>query len=117
MHKNKKLAEFLERNKQKIAQKMISASFDTQIKLLKLAPPEAVRKAIEDNAPKEMHEGAGKLNREGKPVTVDNLLEDYRHETEFKELAEKAGLAESWFIALTEKECEKWRVADAGKTI
>ena len=64
-----------------------------------------LRKEIETNAHKEMRKGADKLRKKGKVVTVDALLEEYRKETAFRELASKVGLGEEWFIDLAEKEC------------
>ena len=64
-----------------------------------------LRKALEDNAYKEMRKGADKLRKKNKPVTVDVLLEEYRKDRDFRELAAEVGLDEAWFIALAEKEC------------
>ena len=67
--------------------------------------PGMLRKALEDNAPKEMKKGADKLRKKGKAVTIDALLEEYRNDRDFRELATEVGLDEAWFIALAEKEC------------
>ena len=83
---------------------------DNQIKVLRdslhegLLKPGKLREALMDNAYKEMRKGADKLRKKGKPVTVDNLLEEYRKNEEFRELATEVRLDEAWFIALAEKE-------------
>lgn len=69
--------------------------------------PGKLRRTLEAKAPKEMRKGADKLRRKNKPVTVDALLEEYRRDTAFKALAEEVGLAESYFIELAERECNK----------
>lgn len=69
--------------------------------------PGKLRKALEDNAHKEMQKGADKLRKKGKPVTVDTLLEEYHKDRDFQELATEVGLNEEWFIALANKECTK----------
>lgn len=69
--------------------------------------PAKLRKALEDNAHKEMRKGADKLRKKGKPVTVNALLEEYRKDRDFRELAIEVGLNEEWFIALANKECAK----------
>ena len=66
--------------------------------------PDKLRKALEDNAYKEMRKGADKLRKKGKPMTADALLEEYHKDKDFQELANEVGLDEAWFIALAEKE-------------
>ncbi len=95
-------------------QNIQKAPLDTQIKFLGKAKGGILRNAMEQQAPGEMHKGAERLRREGKPVTVDNLLRDgnnpdsYYNSPGFRKLAENAGLDEAWFVALAAKECESW---------
>jgi hypothetical protein len=63
-----------------------------------------LKKSLEDNAHREMTKGADKLTKNGKQITVDTLLEEYRNDTEFKTLANEVGLDEQWFIGLAERE-------------
>ncbi len=74
------------------------------LRLNKLSP-DRLRKALEDNAGREMQKGANKLRKRSKPVTVDALLEKYHKDVGFQELAAEVGLDEAWFTALAEKEC------------
>ncbi len=64
-----------------------------------------LRKVLEENAYEEMRKGVVKLRRQGKPVTVDALLAEYRKDRDFRDLAGEVGLDEAWFIALAEREC------------
>ena len=74
------------------------------LRLGKLSPAK-LRDALENNAPKEMRKGAEKLRKQGKPVTVDALMTEYRKDRDFRELAAEVGLDENWFIELAKKEC------------
>ena len=69
--------------------------------------PSKLRKALEDNAHKEMRKGADKIIGKGKPLTVDALLEEYRKDKEFQALATEVGLNEEWFIRLAESACQR----------
>ena len=66
--------------------------------------PSKLRKALDDNAHKEMRKGADKLRKKGNPVTVDVLLKEYHKDRDFRELATEVGLDEAWFVALAKKE-------------
>lgn len=66
-----------------------------------------LRHALMGNAPNEMRIGAEKLRKQGKSITVDNLLEEYWADTEFKELAAEVGLSEDFFVKLAEAEVAK----------
>lgn len=66
-----------------------------------------LREALEENAPKEMSKGAGKLAKKGKPITVDALLEEYRGDKAFQKLASEVGLNETYFIELAEREISR----------
>lgn len=66
--------------------------------------PDKLRKALEDNAYKEMRKGVQKLHKKGKPVTVDALLEEYNKDEAFQQLADEVGLGRVWFVALAERE-------------
>lgn len=68
-----------------------------------------LREALEGNAPKEMNEGAKKLLKKHREVTVDALLEEYRRDEEFQKLAAEVGLGEEWFVGVAESECRKWK--------
>lgn len=70
--------------------------------------PNKVRKQMEQFAPLEMRKGAEKLIKQGKLVTVDNLLEEYRREKAFQKVADSVGLHEDWFIKLAEVEVRKY---------
>ena len=70
--------------------------------------PSRLRRALEDNAPKEMRKGDAKLAKKGTQPTVDLLLEEYRADQGFQNMAANVGLDESWFIKLAEAECERW---------
>ena len=96
-------------------QNMQKAPLDTQITFLGKAKGNILRDTLEQQTPGEMHKGAEKLRKEGKPVTVDNLLRDgknpdrYYNNPKFMQLAKNAGLDESYFIGVAEKECENWK--------
>lgn len=66
-----------------------------------------LRKALEENSPKEMSKGADKLARKGKPVTVDALLAEYRGDRHFQKLASDVGLSEGYFVELAEGEINR----------
>ena len=68
-----------------------------------------LRKALEDNAPKEMGKGAKKLLKKHKEVTVDALLVEYCKDEEFQNLAAEVGLDAEWFVKVAENECRKWK--------
>ena len=96
---------------QKAGQKELqSMGTSNQIKVLRDSlhegrlKPDKLRKALEDNAYKEMKKGADKLRKKGKPVTVDALLEDYDKDKDFQQLADEVGLDRTWFVVLAEKE-------------
>jgi len=69
--------------------------------------PSKLRKALKDNAPKEMRKGADKLIKKGKSLTVDSLLEEYRKDKEFQNLASEVDLDENWFIELAKAEIKR----------
>jgi hypothetical protein len=101
---------------QRIGRSAIQAmGYQNQVQLLSDSLDEGritgrdLRKKIADNAPAEMRKGAEKLKAKRQPITVDNLLKEYRSEEQFKLLASRVGLTEAWFIALAEIECEKWQ--------
>ena len=83
---------------------------DNQIKVLRdslhegLLKPDKLRRALMDNARKEMRKGGDKLRKKGEPITVDVLLEEYHGNNDFQELATEIGLNEAWFSGLAEKE-------------
>ena len=70
--------------------------------------PEKLRKALGNNAGAEMHKGARLLAKKKKAVTVDALLEEYRHDEAFRNLAAEVGLGEDWFVKLAGVECRRW---------
>ena len=63
-----------------------------------------LRETLEDKAPHEMRKGIRKLKKKNRPVTVDNLLEEYRKDKPFQQLANSVGLDEKWFINLALEE-------------
>jgi hypothetical protein len=65
-----------------------------------------LRETLENKAPHEMRKGVQKLIKKHKPLTVDNLLEEYRKDKPFQQLANSVGLDEQWFINLAEQEIE-----------
>lgn len=67
-----------------------------------------LRQALENNAPTEMHKGALKLRDKSRAITVDALLEEYRGDKAFQELAAEVGLDEGYFEKLAENEAGKW---------
>ena len=68
-----------------------------------------LRGEMEKNAVKEMSKGADKLLKQSRPLTVDGLLEEYHSSPDFKRLAERVGLEESWFVALAEQKIRRRR--------
>lgn len=70
--------------------------------------PEALRSQLMANAYTEMRKGIKKLGREGRDITVDALLESYHSEVEFRELAEKVGLDEAFFVNVAKNEMRRW---------
>lgn len=65
-----------------------------------------LRDALESKAPNEMRKGVQKLIKKHLPLTVDNLLIEYRKDKPFQQLANSVGLDEQWFIKLAEQEIE-----------
>lgn len=65
-----------------------------------------LRDELKKNAVKEMAKGAAKLRKQKKPVTVDNLLEEYRRPDNagFRALAARVDLSEAWFVQLATEE-------------
>ena len=72
--------------------------------------PDELRSQLMANAHKEMRKGIVKLDRKGEEITVDKLLEDYRRETAFRELAEKVGLDEEFFVSVAGEEMRRFVV-------
>lgn len=68
-----------------------------------------IRRQLEQNAPKAMWDGILKFSREGKPLTVDALLEEYHADKGFQKMALNAGLDEQWFIDLANQKLELYR--------
>lgn len=69
--------------------------------------PGKLKVTLENNAYREMAKGAKKFASEGKALTVDLLLAEYREDTAFGDLAASVGLDEQWFVALAEAECRR----------
>ncbi len=67
-----------------------------------------LRLALGDKSPEEMHKGALKLRDKSRAITVDALLEEYRGDKAFQELAAEVGLDEGYFEKLAGKEADKW---------
>jgi hypothetical protein len=63
---------------------------------------------LRQNAPIEMRKGIAKFAKEGRPLTVDALLEDYRSDKSFQKLALNAGCDEQYFIDLAEQELKAY---------
>jgi hypothetical protein len=72
--------------------------------------PDELRGQLMANAHEEMRKGITKLHRKNREITVDKLLEEYRKETEFRELAEKVGLDEDYFIDVAGEEMRRFVV-------
>lgn len=72
--------------------------------------PDELRGQHMANAHEEMRKGVAKLHRKGQEITVDRLLEEYRKETAFRELAEKVDLDEDYFIDVAEEEMRRFVV-------
>lgn len=66
-----------------------------------------LRSALEKGAREEMAKGARRLRRKNREVTVEALLHEYRESKnwELRELSDKVGLGEDWYIRLAEAEC------------
>ena len=62
------------------------ATTEEQIEVLGSISPSKVGKAIMKKAPREMDKGIAKLRGMGKPVTVDNLLEEARTTSGFLDM-------------------------------
>ena len=69
--------------------------------------PGKLKVTLENNARREMAKGGKKFVSEGKILTVDLLLAEFREATGLRELAASVGLDEEWFVALAEAECRK----------
>ena len=72
--------------------------------------PDELRGQLMANAHEEMRKGIAKLHRKGQEITVDRLLEEYRKETAFRELAEKVDLDEDYFIDVAGEEMRRFVV-------
>lgn len=77
-----------------------------------LVTDDAVKTAIMNEAPKNMHKGARKLRDEGKEITVETLLrngdDSYYDQPDFQKLAERVGLGEEYFKNLARQEVARW---------
>lgn len=108
-----KFKQFLQIQKAKAGIEVIKrAPMNSQLKFLQdamdkgLVTETAVQKVIMNEAPKEMHKGTERLLKEGKPVTIDALMEDYRNQPDFRSLADRLGLKEDYFLGLAKAEVE-----------
>lgn len=68
--------------------------------------PDKLRNALASKAPKEMDKGIKKLQREGKPVTVDALCSEIKTTPGFLAMCGQVGLDLSWFEELAKKRME-----------
>ncbi|MBU2249376.1 MAG: hypothetical protein KKD77_21690 [Gammaproteobacteria bacterium] len=109
--KAKGKATLLDRGRGKIVSGLKEGTTSKQLEFLSQAldsgslSTRELRRQLEGNAVKEMHKGVIRITREGRIPTVDELLEEYRSETEFQGIAARVGLDEPWFVALAESVC------------
>jgi len=68
--------------------------------------PDKLRKAITSKAPKEMDEGIKKLQKEGKPISVDALCAEIKSTPGFLSMCERVGLDLEWFKKLAKERME-----------
>ncbi len=69
-----------------------------------------LKEALVNNARKEMLKGVKKLMKRKKIPTVDLLLEEYRADKAFQDLANEVGLDEGWFMGLAKTVIYRWEV-------
>ncbi len=60
-------------------------------------PASNLRKALMNNAPKEMDKAIRKFRAQGKEITIDSLLEESRNTPGFLKMCESAGPSYAWF--------------------
>lgn len=65
--------------------------------------PGKLKKALMDKAPGEMDKGIKRLQKEGKPVTVDALCAEVTSTPGFLSMCEKVGLTLTWFENLAQQ--------------
>ena len=68
--------------------------------------PDKLRKAITSKAPKEMDEGIKKLQKEGKPISVDALCAEIKSTPGFLSMCKRVGLELAWFEKLAKERME-----------
>src|SRR5512147_822695 len=91
---------------QKVANKVQSQDTTSQIRYLASALDKGLvskmklREALDKGCRKSMADGKAKMIQEGKTPTVELLLEEYYKDKQYKELTERVGLTEDWFINL-----------------
>lgn len=73
-------------------------------------PVSKLKDAIMSKAPGEMDKGIRKLQKEGKPVTVDALCAEVKSTPGFLAMCQRAGLNLEWFEALARKRMEVLKV-------
>ena len=121
--KEKPIADRVRERMSKVAVSTLrNYSTSSQVKFLadslhsgKLAPSK-LRKALEDNAHKEMSKGADNIIKSGKKLTIESLLKEYYKDTEFRKLAAEVELDEAWFVRLAKSELIKRGISYNGKT-
>lgn len=87
----------------KIVKELSKGSLDNQIsKLSQIASTHnrKVKESIMSNAPIEMDKGIARFKKQGRAITVDNLLEEVRNNKSFLRMCENVGISYSWFEEL-----------------
>ena len=93
-----------------VVDELRKASISDQIDVLNSrvasTSPGKLHKAIASKAPKEMDRGIKKLQKEGKPVTVDALCDEIKTTPGFLSMCERVGLTLEWFENLAAERME-----------
>lgn len=69
-------------------------------------PASRLKKALMDNAPKEMDKAIRKYQKQGREITVDSLLAEARSTSGFADMIKSAGLSMEWFEDLARERME-----------
>ena len=75
-------------------------------------PDRKLKEAIMRKAPKEMDKGIAKFQKQGKEITVHNLLEEVRTERGFLDMCERVGITYDWFKNLARERMRAKGVTD-----
>jgi len=88
----------------------VEGQIDTLSRTAGVTSPSKLAKALTSKAPAEMDKGIRKLQKDGKPVTVDALCTEITSTPGFLKMCGQVGLSLEWFEDLARKRMEALKV-------